>query len=146
MEADVYHLRVQPCGRNRVYNIALLDRLDLGIKIYYVRKPVMIKSTLIFSIAVLSALCPFSYSYGADSSPNLQDCTYNVSGMTCPSCSLTLKTAVKKIKAVQNVKVEYDDKKAIVSYPKGSVESSEVISKIKDLGYEATLIECKQHS
>lgn len=106
----------------------------------------MIKASDLCLLAILSTFNPITMSYGADSNPKIQTCTYKVSGMTCPSCGLTLKTAVKKIKAVQSVKVEYDAKKAIVSFPEGSVESAEIIFKINDLGYEATLIECKPQS
>lgn len=106
----------------------------------------MIKAYYLFSLAVLFSFNPFTSSYGADSKTKIQVCTFKVSGMTCPSCGLTLRTAVKKIKAVQNVEVEFDEKKAIVSFPERSVESSEIISKIHDLGYEATLTECKHQS
>lgn len=106
----------------------------------------MIKVSYLLSLAVFSIISPLTSSYGAELKTKIQDCTFKVSGMTCASCGLTLKTAVKKIKAVQNVKVEYDEKKAIVSFPEGSVESAEIISKIHDLGYEATLTECKHQS
>ncbi len=68
---------------------------------------------------------------------------YDVQGMTCATCGITVKSAVKKSKGVQEVKASVEKKNAVVQYD-GTLTSPQAIKKaIDDVGYKATTQECK---
>lgn len=69
---------------------------------------------------------------------------FDVQGMTCATCGLTVKSAVKKLNGVKEVKASVEKKNAVVQFdPKGT--SVEAIQKAIDkVGYKATPQNCKQ--
>lgn len=68
---------------------------------------------------------------------------YEVLGMTCATCGVTLKSAVKKIRGVQEVRTSVERKNAVVQYD-GALTNPLVIKKaIDDVGYKASSQECK---
>src|SRR2546425_4480428 len=48
--------------------------------------------------------------------PSFASISLNVDGMTCPSCSVAVRTALKKVDGVKDAKVSVSDKRAIVDY------------------------------
>lgn len=67
---------------------------------------------------------------------------FNIEGMTCATCPLTVTSAVKKIKGVRTVSASIKTKNAEVMYDPTQT-SPEVIKKtIDDVGYKATPRTC----
>ena len=69
---------------------------------------------------------------------------FDVQGMTCATCSLTLKSAVKKLKGIANVNVSVEQKKAVVAFDSKETSVEEIKKVIDDVGYKATAQECKK--
>ncbi|MGE3680194.1 MAG: heavy-metal-associated domain-containing protein [Bdellovibrionales bacterium] len=68
---------------------------------------------------------------------------FDVQGMTCATCGITVKSAVKKLKGVEEVKASVEKKKAIVQYDKTLTNPDEIKKAIDEVGYKATTQECK---
>ncbi len=71
-----------------------------------------------------------------------KEVTLKVDGMTCGMCSLTIKTALKKLDGVAGAEVSYKDKEAKVWYEESEVTVDEIIKAIENAGdYKATTID-----
>ncbi len=69
---------------------------------------------------------------------------YEVQGMTCATCGITVKSAVKKIKGVQEVKASVEKKDAVVQFDSNQTNVDAIKKAINDIGYKATVQECKK--
>jgi copper chaperone CopZ len=69
---------------------------------------------------------------------------FNVQGMTCRTCTLTVKTAVRKLKGIQSVSASVSDKNATVVFDPNLTNKKEIEDKIDLVGYQASLKECKK--
>lgn len=69
---------------------------------------------------------------------------YDVQGMTCATCGITVKSAVKKIKGIQEVKASVEKKNAAVQFDPNQTNPELIKKAIDDVGYKATLQECKK--
>jgi len=67
---------------------------------------------------------------------------YEVEGMTCATCSLTLRTAVKKLDGIALVTASVAKKHAQVDYDPDKTDSSKILKKINSVGYKATEKSC----
>jgi sulfite exporter TauE/SafE/plastocyanin domain-containing protein/copper chaperone CopZ len=70
--------------------------------------------------------------------PKLVNQTFQVKGMTCPSCELKIENILKKIEGVINVKASLAQSTVEVYYNAGQVESEQLTAAIVKLGYEIT--------
>lgn len=62
--------------------------------------------------------------------------------MTCATCSISLKAAVKKLDGIANVEASYDKKNAVVSYDSSKTSAEAIGKKIDSVGYKAKKKEC----
>lgn len=67
---------------------------------------------------------------------------FNVEGMTCASCAVTTKVAVKKLNGIKHIKVSFDEKSAVIKYDDALTSSDEIKKKIDSVGYKATSEKC----
>lgn len=69
----------------------------------------------------------------------VQTVTLDVAGMTCASCTITVKKALTKVDGVQKAKISYEKREAVVTYDdaKTSVEKLSLAS--ANAGYPVTL-------
>lgn len=83
-------------------------------------------------------------SFADDSSKsNQKTCTFDVKGMTCASCAVTLKTGVKKLDGINTVNASVGEKNAVVSFDPQKTDEKKIEEAIDKIGYEATLKQCK---
>ena len=68
---------------------------------------------------------------------NTQEVTVKVEGMTCGTCPLTIKAALKRLDGVVNANVSYEDEEAKVSYEEGKVTVDEIVKTIENAGFKA---------
>ncbi|MFA4871653.1 MAG: heavy metal translocating P-type ATPase [Patescibacteria group bacterium] len=66
--------------------------------------------------------------------------TYNISGMHCASCALTIENNLKKLPGVKNVTVNFATQKAVVQCEGEVGQEPEIIAAVKDSGYEAAAV------
>lgn len=64
--------------------------------------------------------------------------TLDVKGMTCPTCPLTVKVALKKQPGVSDVKVDLQHATARVTFDPEKVTVARLAKAVTDAGYPAT--------
>lgn len=74
-----------------------------------------------------------------DAKSSAQSVTIAVEGMTCASCSVAVRTALKKLDGVKDAKVSTADKRAVVEYEPAKVKPEQMVEAINKLGYRASL-------
>ena len=65
---------------------------------------------------------------------------YNITGMTCSSCSAHVEKVVSKLKGIKNVNVNLLSNNMIVDYDEGVLNSDKIINTIIDAGYGASVV------
>jgi copper chaperone CopZ len=91
------------------------------------------------------AMCPCcSTKAGAEASPTqtsptVSSVTLTVEGMTCASCSVAVRTALKRLDGVRDARVSVEEKRAVVDYEPASVTPQQMIDAVNRLGYRASL-------
>jgi copper chaperone CopZ len=94
-------------------------------------------ATLLFSMVAATSFANETTKSGK------KTCTYDVKGMTCASCAVTLKAGVKKLDGINTVKASVGKKNAIVSFDPKKTDEKMIEQAIDKIGYEATLKQCK---
>lgn len=67
---------------------------------------------------------------------------FSVEGMTCATCTVTTKAAIKKLKGIKDVQVSLDERSAVIKYDDALTSSDEIKKKIDSVGYKATSKQC----
>jgi copper ion binding protein len=68
---------------------------------------------------------------------------YKVEGMTCAACSVTIKTAVKKLDGISSIVVDPKKDSAKVIFEDQKATSVKIAQAITDAGYKATEKTCE---
>jgi copper ion binding protein len=68
--------------------------------------------------------------------PKLVNQTFQVKGMTCPSCELKIENVLKKIEGVKNIKASLAKSTVVVDYDAALTEPEKLTAAIQKLGYE----------
>ena len=101
---------------------------------------------LIGTIAVGAAVA-LSASYSTNASAQTpaektnspQTVALTVEGMTCASCTVAVRTALKKLDGVKDAKVSVSEKRALVEYEPTKVTPQQMVDAVNRLGYRASL-------
>lgn len=64
---------------------------------------------------------------------------FNVTGMTCSSCSANVEKAVRKLSGVDTVNVNLLSNSMTVDYKDSDIDSTTIIKAIRDAGYDASI-------
>lgn len=64
---------------------------------------------------------------------------FNVTGMTCSSCSANVEKAVKKLSGVDTVNVNLLSNSMSVEYKESDIDSTTIIKAVHDAGYDASI-------
>jgi mercuric ion binding protein len=68
-----------------------------------------------------------------------QSTTLNVSNMTCATCPITVKQALKKVKGVTRAVVDFDKKQAVVTFDDAQTTVTALVKAATDAGYPSTV-------
>lgn len=93
---------------------------------------------LIASPWLLPAAVTADTGYAPPAASGLEEVTLRVAGMTCPSCSTTVLTALHRTEGVLEARVTYAPPQALVSYDPSRVGVDELITAITHTGYAAS--------
>jgi len=88
------------------------------------------------------ACCPAARAEAApanEPAAGVKTATLNVEGMTCASCTVTVKTALRKLDGVKDATVKLDEKRAIVQYDPGKVTPQQMAEAVTKAGYKTTV-------
>lgn len=66
----------------------------------------------------------------------LQRKEFHITGMSCTSCAANIESTVSGLIAVTEVKVDFADKRLVVSYDKGSINEQHIVDAVKKKGFE----------
>lgn len=65
--------------------------------------------------------------------------TLSVPGMTCATCPITIKAALKKVPGVTDVTVSYERLEAVVTFDDARTNTDALIKATTDAGYPSTV-------
>jgi periplasmic mercuric ion binding protein len=68
---------------------------------------------------------------------------FDVKGMTCATCTLTLKVAVNKLDGIDKVTASLEKEEAVVLFDKKLLTVEAIEKQINSTGYKATAKQCK---
>lgn len=91
----------------------------------------------IFTIVTLSVLSVMTTPVWAA----MQVVTLSVPGMNCAACPITVKKALKNVKGVNSVEVNFDNKKARVSFDDAKTNVNVLTHATGDAGYPSNVIQ-----
>ncbi len=87
----------------------------------------------------------FSDSNGANARAQVATVTetknFRIAKMTCASCPITVKTAMKKVQGVSSVAIDYKTKVATVQFDPALTNTNAIAAASRNAGYPATLAE-----
>jgi mercuric transport protein len=69
---------------------------------------------------------------------------FDVQGMTCATCGLTVKSAVKKLNGIKEVTASVEKKNAVVQFDSKQTNVEAIRKAIDNVGYKATPQDCKK--
>ncbi len=94
--------------------------------------------TILFSflISVLVMNLAFISMAKADESKTV---TFDVPGMTCRVCPITIRKALEKVKGVTEAKASFDTKTATVTFDPGKTNIEALTKAMANAGYPSTL-------
>lgn len=90
---------------------------------------------MLYRMFLSTALCIAALGASAGESRNV---TLDIQGMTCPSCPLTVKVALKKEPGVQDVKLDAPRNAAAVTFDPDKTSAQRLAQVVTELGYPAT--------
>lgn len=96
--------------------------------------------TLIATLTI--ALIGFESTTSGKEGTKTQEVTLKIDGITCRMCSLTIKTALKKLDGVSEADVSFKDKGAKVKYDGDKVTVDQMLNAVESAGkYKAVIID-----
>jgi mercuric ion binding protein len=95
--------------------------------------------------AVALAACGVTFLMAASEPVNAavmqkQTATFSISNMTCPTCPITVKAAMRKVPGVQSVDVSLRQKIAVVVFDPARVKPAAIAAASTGAGFPATLV------
>lgn len=84
-------------------------------------------------------------SFGITRNTWAENACFEIQGMTCATCPITVKAAIKKLKGINDVKASLADKNAIVDFDSKTTNAAEIRKAIDAIGYKAIPQECNKH-
>ncbi len=60
-----------------------------------------------------------------------------IEGMTCPSCTFSVKAALKKVEGVRDARVSFREKRAVVTYDPERASEQDLIHAVESAGFRA---------
>jgi mercuric ion binding protein len=64
--------------------------------------------------------------------------------MTCPSCPVTIKAAIKKLQGINKIKASLEEKNVLVDFESQKTNVAKIKEAIESVGYTAIIKECKK--
>ncbi len=68
-----------------------------------------------------------------------QTVTLSVTGMTCAACPITIKKALNKVEGVENIKVNLEEKTALITFDDAKTNVEALLEATKNAGYPSTV-------
>lgn len=92
---------------------------------------------IFFTLTIVSGLTFYSPTW-ADTS------CFEIHGMTCSTCPLTVKAAIKRLKGITAVEVSLKEENAWVNFDSLKTSVAEIKKAVDDAGHKATPRKCNE--
>ena len=92
----------------------------------------------------LGVVFVLSFGFSQTALAETKSACFNIEGMTCATCTITTKAAVKKLEGIKDIQVSLDEKSAVIKFDDTLTSSEEIKKKIDAVGYKATTKQCDQ--
>lgn len=89
---------------------------------------------ILIAVSILGTLMASSSTFAAQ-----QTVTLDVPGMTCSTCPITVKKALMKVEGIQQVKVNYERREAVVIFEDAAASVEKIQLATADSGYPSTV-------
>ena len=66
----------------------------------------------------------------------MSSAVFNIGGMTCGNCVDMIRSSVGAINGVDNVKIDFDEKKVKVDFNPSMVQEKQIKDTITEMGYQ----------
>lgn len=70
---------------------------------------------------------------------NLEVVEFNITGMHCAGCAAGIEATVKLMDGIKTASVNFGTSKGIFTFDSSKVKKEDIISKIRELGYDVSL-------
>jgi Cu+-exporting ATPase len=77
----------------------------------------------------------------AENIPAVKSADFNITGMSCVNCAITIQNTLKAIDGIDDVVVNFASEKAHVIYSQNNMNSDVLIKAIKEAGYGASVLQ-----
>ena len=98
---------------------------------------------MLLAAATLGLFAPFAVSAAGSAPQATQSVTGDskvtipVEGLTCASCSITVRRALKKMDGVKNIEPGAQENEAVITYDAAKVKPEQFVEAINKLGFKA---------
>ncbi|MBI3185952.1 MAG: heavy-metal-associated domain-containing protein [Myxococcales bacterium] len=75
-----------------------------------------------------------------EAAAGIKTATLSVEGMTCASCTVTVRMSLKKLDGVKEATVKLDERRAIVQYDPAKLTPQQMADAVTKAGYKATVV------
>jgi mercuric ion binding protein len=100
----------------------------------------LVGSALALSIGVAAVTSVAASPASSQSTPaHAQVASFAIANMTCPTCPITVKTAMSKVNGVRSVKVDLNSKTATVEFDPTLTNAAAIAAASTNAGYPAKL-------
>ncbi|MCW0198595.1 heavy metal-associated domain-containing protein [Sphingopyxis sp.] len=90
--------------------------------------------------AMLVPLQPAAQAQAQRSEAQARTASFAIDKMTCATCPITVRTAMSRVDGVRSVKVDFDAKRATVTYDPARATPEAIAAASTNAGYPARLI------
>lgn len=63
----------------------------------------------------------------------------NIEGMTCNACATRIQDTLSDLKGVHSANVEYETKKAVITYDPALVQPEKLVNRVNEIGYSVAI-------
>ena len=100
----------------------------------------LVGSALTLSIGAVAVTSVAASPSSSQSAPvHVQIASFAIANMTCPTCPITVKTAMSKVNGVRSVKVDLSSKTARVEFDPKVTDAAAIATASTNAGYPAKL-------
>lgn len=103
----------------------------------------VLKGLAFLSVGTVLAFCPCCITNAgaqgspAQTAPAVSTVTLIVESTTCASCSVAVRTVLRRLEGVRDARVSVEEKRAVVDYEAARVTPQQMVEAINRLGYRA---------
>lgn len=144
---SIYGMKCNNCVKKIEENM-LKESGVLNIKVHLDEKQanIVYYSHLTNPTHLLNAIKKLGFHTNPDDVKKIKETVVYINGMKCNRCVNKIESNIKETKGIESIKVDLANKTAVVKYDERETNAEEIILKIIDLGFKASLTPIEETS